>query len=84
MFMNTYAGVRPPAHCGSKIFSPFRALLETNGKVGKVPFDASIGEPYERGTILERLVSFDKAVAAIKKYAPRLTLAIVYLQNATF
>jgi hypothetical protein len=50
------------------LFSPFRIERGTDGKLEKVPFNAKTGNPYEKGTMLDNLVSFDEALAACVKY----------------
>jgi len=50
------------------LFSPFRIERGTDGKLEKIPFNAKTGNPYEKGTMLDNLVSFDEALAACVKY----------------
>lgn len=50
------------------LFSPFQIEKRADGKLEKVPFDARTGLRYEKGTLLENLVTFDEALAACAKY----------------
>jgi hypothetical protein len=50
------------------LFSPFRIESRTDGKLDKIPFNAKTGNPYEKGTMLGNLVSFEAALAACEKY----------------
>src|SRR5215213_7960625 len=50
------------------VFSPFRIEQQPDGKPKKVPFDANTGSRYEKGSVLDNLVSFEEALAACVKH----------------